>query len=50
MANLGGLSMRKGLPRIPYYTKQNRMRNYYYGMKTRNTGLLSMSGTLNNNV
>lgn len=50
MANIGGMSMRKGLQRIPYYTKKNKMANYYFSLKTRNTGLLSRSGTLNNNV
>ena len=50
MANIGGMSMRKGLPRVPYYTKQNRMKNYYYFMKVRKTGLVGRSGTLDNNI
>ena len=50
MANIGGMSMRKGLPRVPYYTKRNKMANYYFTMKTRKTGLLARSGSLNNNI
>jgi len=50
MANIGGMSMRRGLPKIPYYNKRNRIANYWFSMKTRKTGLLKGSGTLNNNI
>lgn len=50
MGNLGGMSMRPGLPAIKRITAQNRMANYVLYMRRRKTGLLARSGTLNNNV
>jgi len=46
----GGLSMRRGLAPPPPITKQEVRANYFLYMKRRNTGLLSGSGTLNNNI
>ena len=46
----GGLSMRRGLPVVPQYTRVNALRNYILYMKRRKTGLIGGSGTMNNNV
>ena len=46
----GGISMRKGLPAVPPYTKLNALRNYILYMKRRKTGLVARSGTMNNNI
>jgi len=46
----GGISMRKGLPPAPPYTKANALRNYVLYMKRRKTGLIARSGTMNNNI
>ena len=50
MANIGGMSMRPGLPAVKRITAQNRMANYVLYMKRRKSGLLARSGTLNNNI
>ena len=50
MANIGGLSMRRGLPAPPRYTRKDFLINNIVGLKRRKTGLLGVSGTLNNNV
>ena len=50
MANIGGLSMRRGLPTPPRFTKKDFIINNIVGLKRRKTGLLGVSGTLNNNI
>jgi len=47
---LGGLSMRRGLPAIPRINVINLRKNYILSMRTRPTGLLGTSGTLNGNI
>ena len=49
MANIGGMSMRRGLPTPPKFTRRDFRLNNIVGLKRRKTGLLGVSGTLNNN-
>ena len=50
MANIGGMSMRPGLPAVKPFTRREKRLNYVVGVRTRKTGLIGGSGTLNNNV